>query len=194
MRWVLVVCVALLAGCAAPPGLTIDDPTVGDAPIVAHLFLDYQCPHCHEFEASAAGDHLDGYVQNGSITLVHRIVAFVGGQEGDSLHAARVSLCAYAIQPSLWPSLHAAIFGAQGQPNDGWASAQNMRSIAVTVGIDGAQLDSCLHQNAHDLDARIRGATDELLVTWRAGTPALVVGETLVNPNDTAAVDAAIAA
>lgn len=65
---------------AVPSGANKEGITVGnaDAPVTVDLYVDYQCPHCRDFEAIAAKP-LNDYVDNGTIKVVYHPIAILSG-------------------------------------------------------------------------------------------------------------------
>ena len=65
---------------AVPSGANKEGITAGnaDAPVTVDLYVDYQCPHCRDFEAIAAKP-LNDYVDNGTIKVVYHPIAILSG-------------------------------------------------------------------------------------------------------------------
>lgn len=151
---VLVVVVLLFVfarqGEAGPPVATapalaetipVDGRTMGDpnAPVKVLEYGDYQCPGCGNFNKKVKPDLIKDYVETGKVFFEFRDYAFIGAE---SKLAAEAAVCA-ADQNKFW-AFHDTVFANQGHENAGSLSADRLRTMAETIGLDMAAYDACL--------------------------------------------------
>src|ERR1051326_1288321 len=79
-------------------GLTLGNP---NAPVTFVEFADLKCPVCREYTLSTFPALVNRYVRTGKVKMVLQLQHFVGNQNNDSEHAARMALAA-AQQNKLW--------------------------------------------------------------------------------------------
>jgi protein-disulfide isomerase len=82
------------------------------------------------------------YVKTGKIRFVYQHFAFIGGPNGESVHAAEASECAND-QGKFW-EYHDLLFANQGGENTGAFSDANLKRFAVQSGVpDIATFNTC---------------------------------------------------
>ncbi len=200
-RWLLAcAAVAMLGGCTGyepqgPLQPTIAqgcEPWIGDGDLAIHLYEDYQCPHCREWELEGLRDHVVAtWVDTGKVRIVVRPVAFIGP---DSATAAIFSLCVNdQLAPwGPWADVVHDLFEAQGTPRSGGVTEELLRGLAEDHGLDVPRLMECRQGNRPALQLDANRAT--MQAAGVAGTPGFVIQGTYINGLDRDAVDAAIQA
>ncbi len=143
-----------------------DAPVLGnpEGDVVIVEFFDYRCPYCRRVAQT-----LRRVVrEDGEIRLVMKEFPILGPQ---SIQAARAALA--ALNQGKYEAFHFALMSEPGDMSD-----PHIRRIARTVGLDVERLQEDMA--SEDIDAIIRrnhGLARALNIN---GTPAFVIGDTLV--------------
>jgi protein-disulfide isomerase len=170
-----------------------EEPRVGEreANLTVYLFEDYQCPHCAAFETDGGFEHLRStWVETGDVRVVYKDFAFIGA---DSRTTAEASQCVWEHEPDAWHAWHTLILENQGAEGSGWAARDNIEQLTRDWGqIDMDAFTSCLDSGRYFDE--VRGDREEGEANGVSGTPALVVGNRVINAQDTDAMDDAIQA
>ena len=126
--------------------ITPDTPVKGDpsAPITLIEFGDFQCPNCGRFARDTSPQIEASYVESGQVQMAFKHFPVVGP---DSKPAAMASQCAND-QGMFW-EFHDELYYNQGHENSGWASKDNLKQIALNIGLDKQSFDSCLDSNKY---------------------------------------------
>jgi protein-disulfide isomerase len=109
-----------------------------DAPVTVEVYADFQCPYCAQVDAMLP-QLVSKYIDTGKVRLVYRNLAFIGPESEQAALAAR---CA-ADQSKFW-TFGNYLFTHQGNENSGTFSRDNLKRIAVQVGLDASKFNSCL--------------------------------------------------
>lgn len=143
-----------------------DSPQIGpaDAPVTLVEFLDYQCGYCKKMfpilhELAERRDDL---------RIVFKDLPFLGPK---SRVAARAALAAQ--RQDAYYAFHEAVMTMRGQ-----LSKARLLDVAASLGLDVDRLERDMADPA--IDARIDGNVALARALGIGGTPALVVGETLI--------------
>jgi protein-disulfide isomerase len=148
----------------------IGDP---DAPIVIAEFLDFTCPHCMNY-APTVEQIIDEYARTGMVMIeLYPIPA--QSRAPASTNAARAALCA-GVQGGFW-EYHDELFRIHSAENgNAFSSLDRIESIGDDIGLDGAEIRSCVNTNTPDagLLTTQRLATEYQVdsiptIIWRAG-------------------------
>jgi protein-disulfide isomerase len=163
------------------------------APATMVEYVDLQCPHCRDFEATVMPTILKRFVRTGKLKIEARAIAIIGP---DSIRGRDAAIAA-AQQNRMFGFMQVTYFN-QGTENTGWLNDDFVQEAAASVpGMDVAKLVDAAGSSAvaargktFDADA----STDNV-----PGTPALYVGRSggqlqQVPSNDGATVVAAIEA
>lgn len=123
-----------------------------DAPIKIIEFGDYQCPFCGEWLQETSPTLKEKFINSGKVELIFVDYPFLGP---DSYPTAHASFCAEE-QDKYW-QFHETVYISQGNTNDGWANAENIRSIVQNLDIDINQFDQCMSSNGYNqkIDANL---------------------------------------
>lgn len=147
---------------------TPGDPVLGapDGDVVLVEFFDYRCPYCRR-----VADMLrETVADDGNIRLVMKELPILGPQ---SVQAARAALAAHKLDPDKYEAFHFALMTTQGDMSDA-----QIRQIARDVGLDVEQLEEGMQ--APEIDEIIDRSHALAQALGISGTPAFVIGDTLV--------------
>jgi protein-disulfide isomerase len=154
-------------------------------------YVDLQCPHCRDFEATVMPTILQRFVRPGKLKVEARPIAIIGPDSNRGRDAA----IAAAEQNRMFPFMQVTYFN-QGTENTGWLNDTFVQQAAASVpGMDVPKLASAAGSSA----VAARGKTFDAQASADnvPGTPALYVGRSggrlqEVLSNDEATVVAAI--
>ena len=154
-------------------------------------YVDLQCPHCRDFEATVMPTIVQRFVRTGKLKVEARPIAFIGPDSSRGRDAA----IAAAEQNRMFPFMQVTYFN-QGTENTGWLNDDFVKQAAASVpGIDVPKLVDAAGSSA----VAARGKTFDAEATADAvpGTPALYAGPSggrlqQVPSNDEATAVAAI--
>ena len=162
---------AAAAAMAEQAELLYDDPLAPvlgnpDGDVVLVEFFDYNCPYCKR-----AAQTVEALVEaDPNLKVVFREWPILG--EG-SVVASRASLAAREQGSELYDAFHFALMNAPGRLDEG-----RVMQIAGEVGLDVDRLSEDMAGDA--VDAHIEGSRQLAEALGINGTPAFVVGDTLV--------------
>lgn len=138
------------------------------------IYLDYDCPHCKEFE-DANANYLNSLLSEGQATVEYKPIVVIGSNL--SISGGNAAVCTAEYAPERFNDVHTALFAAQGKQNT------TVTSIIKSVGIEGEageQVLSCLSSKVFGkwLDTANEHALalkDEKGETLVQGTPTVIV-------------------
>lgn len=135
----------------------------GDVSLVE--FFDYRCGYCRRVLSSMQAL----MAEDDNLRVVFKELPVLGE---DSVRAARASLASQMQDEGLYMDFHLALMSAED------LSADGIRSIAAEVGLDPEQLEQDMQSDeiSQAIDANYKLAS----ALGIEGTPAFVIGETLV--------------
>lgn len=110
-----------------------------NAPITLVEFSDFQCPYCGRFAADTEPRIDEQYVVSGQVRFGYVHFAFLGQE---SQWAAEASECA-DDQDAFW-EYHGLLFESQNGENRGAFNKENLKSLAVNLGLDMGTFNACL--------------------------------------------------
>ena len=153
-------------------------------------YVDLQCPHCREFEATVMPTIIRRFVRPGKLKLVARPIAFIGP---DSVRGRDAAIAA-AQQNRMFNFMQVTYYN-QGIENTGWLNDDFVRRAAASVpGVRVAQLVKA--SDSSTVTNRARTIATQPNADRVQGTPALYVGPSRgrlrYTPADTKNVVAAI--
>jgi protein-disulfide isomerase len=161
------------------------------APATMVEYVDLQCPHCRDFEATVMPTILTQFVRPGKLKIEARPIAIIGP---DSIRGREAAIAA-AQQNRMFPFMQVTYFN-QGTENTGWLNGDFVKEAAASVpGMDVPKLVDAAGSSA--VSARGKTFDAEASADNVPGTPGLYVGRSggrlqLVPSNDEATVVAAI--
>lgn len=147
--------------------------TVGnqDAPVRVDLFLDYNCPHCKEFE-EIVGKYLDSEVKADHIKLVHHPIAILSPY---SVLASGAAGCAQ--DSGKFSAFQAELFKAQGKEfND-----ERLTKLGENAGLSSKEFKQCVDDRKY-VDWTL-GLNQDAFKHEIRGTPTIVVDGVSVSPS-----------
>lgn len=210
--WVSAVAVAVLlaaglAGVAAfqasrpddaeVPAAATEDGTglpVGTGPVTVEIYLDLLCPACRQFDA-AARPVLDGYLANGTVTLVYRPIAILDDRTSTEFSTRAGAAAGCAADAGAVAEFMPAMLDRQPAEGSAGLSDDEIVQIGTAAGASSPEFASCVRGDTyHDWMAR---NTDDAFDRGVQGTPTVFVNGDQLEPRGvadlTAAIDAAAA-
>jgi len=152
-------------------GLTLGNP---NAPVTFVEFADLKCPVCREYTLSTFPALVNRYVRTGKVKMVLQLQHFVGNQNNDSEHAARMALAA-AQQNKLWQFADL-FYLNQRNENDTYVNDVFLRNIAAQVpGLDTGKAFGA--RNSQAITDELQQASAQFNTAGFRGTPSFAVGK-----------------
>lgn len=165
------------AGLFAPPAFAAETAEVTDfamgaedAPLTVIEYASFTCPHCADFHEDVFPKLKADYIDTGKVRFVYREVYF----DRPSLWAGMVARCAGEVR---YFGVIGMIYDKQREwIGDGSAPAiaANLRKIGKTAGLNDAELDSCLADEAL-AKAMIANYETNANADGLEGTPSFVI-------------------
>lgn len=158
------------------------DPFLGNAnaPVTMAYWFDYQCPFCKQFEQTTMKELYENYVKTGKLKIVIQDFQFLGPDSDDGALFARAVWEAYPDQFYPW---FQAMFEAQDEEHAGFGNLDSI--VAVTKqsvsGIDTDRILKLINDKKSEYQAAIAADRAEGASFGINGTPALIVGTTLLS-------------
>jgi protein-disulfide isomerase len=157
-----------------------------DAPVLAIVFSDFQCPFCAAFSRDVLPELADRYVRDGTLRVEWRDLPMLGEESRTAAIAGRAA----AEQGAFW-ELHDEIFAVERERNAGELAPDELVAMADDLGLDADRF-------ARDLeDDQLAAAVDADLQVARSlgitGTPAFLLnGHPLMGGHPVEVFEAAI--
>jgi protein-disulfide isomerase len=141
--------------------VTATDHVLGDpnAKVTMIEYADFQCPFCGKFFTETAQPVIEKYVKTGKVQFVFRDFAFLGPE---SIKSAEASWCA-GDQNKYW-EFHDYLFTHQNGENKGAFADANLKTFAVTLGLDATTFNQCLDSGKYT-----KTVTDMTAAAGKAG-------------------------
>jgi protein-disulfide isomerase len=127
---------------------TKGSPVLGSqsAPVTIIEFGDYQCPFCQKWNHDTKPLIEKNYIDAGKVKLIYVDFPFLGP---DSIKVHAGSYC--ADEQGLYWKYHDFIYANQGHENDGWANAENIKSLASKIeGLDADAFGKCMDSGKYE--------------------------------------------
>jgi protein-disulfide isomerase len=178
------------------PDAIVDGTALGspDAPVVMEVFEDFQCPVCARHSLTVEPVLVARYVNNGTLRIVHRDLAFLGNE---SVLAASAATC--ALDQDAYFDMALWMYENQGSENRGGFRRERLDQMAERAGLDMGAYATCMDDPATqaEVDAKTReitgmGINSTPTVRINGGTP--IVGLQTADALGTAIEAAAAAA
>ena len=161
---------------------TEGSPFVGDAnaPVTMAIWFDYQCPFCKQLELNVTSQIVEQYVKTGKVKIVFKDFQFLGE---DSQTAAEFSHAMWEAYPNQYYDWYKAMFVAQDDEGDkGFGDLDSIKALTAKIpGVDVAKVTALMTQNKAKYAAAIAADRDEGQKLGINGTPAIIVGTTLLS-------------
>lgn len=146
------------------PGSPRIGPSAADVTVA--VFTDYQCPICRRTDAALARL----VAQDPQAAVIYKDWPILGEA---SRVAAQVALA--AARQALYAQVHAALMASRGA-----LSADRIRDVAVSAGVDWARLEADRSRHAAQIEAQLRRHALQAFSLGLEGTPAYLVGRRLI--------------
>lgn len=166
-------------------GVALGNP---NAPVTFVEFADLKCPFCREYTLTVFPTLVDRYVRTGKVRMVMQLQHFVGNQNGDSEHAARMALAA-AQQNKLWQFADLFYINQKDETTT-YANDVFLRRIAEQVnGLNVAQAFAA--RNSPAITQELDQASRSFSTAGFSATPSFAVGKTggTLRPLNVSALD-----
>ncbi|KND51463.1 MAG: thiol:disulfide interchange protein [Parcubacteria bacterium C7867-001] len=157
------------------------DPYIGspDAPVVMAYWFDYQCPFCKQFDTTVMTQLHENYVKTGKLRVIFKDFQFLGSDSTAAAQFARAMWDAYPDKFYVW---YQAMFEAQDDEGDkGFGDLASIQELTKKIpGVDVARVTKLMNENKSKYDAAIAANRAEASKFGVNGTPAGIIGTTLV--------------
>lgn len=167
---------------------TDTSPSIGSAtaPVTIAIWYDYQCPFCKRFELDVVSQIVPKYVDTGKVRIVFKDFQFLGQysqdpERDDSMTAALFGRALWDTQPEKFYDWYKAMAEAQDDENGGFGDLASIKSLAQGLGIDVARVETAMTQNKAKYQAAIEADRAEGSALGVNGTPATIIGKTLLS-------------
>lgn len=138
------------------------------------IFLDYDCPHCKEFEDSSAS-YLDSLLEEGKATVEYKPIVVIGSNL--SISGGNAAACVAEYAPARFNDAHNALFSKTGEQSV--SVTKTIKDLKIE-GETGKQVEECVSTKhfskwltkASEHALTLKDAKGEQLVT---GTPTILV-------------------
>jgi protein-disulfide isomerase len=158
------------------------DPYIGEAnaPVVMAYWFDYQCPFCKKFDQETLAQIYETYVKTGKVKIVFQDFQFLGPDSDAAGIFARAVWEAYPDQFYTW---YQAMFEAQDEEHAGFGNTDSI--VAMTKrdvpGIDTAKVIALISANKDAYMKAIVADRESGTKMGVNGTPAMIIGKTLLS-------------
>ncbi|MEO8463321.1 MAG: DsbA family protein [Chloroflexota bacterium] len=166
----------LSGGTGAPTGSSggataAQHPVLGDAkaPVVIAEYGDFQCPSCGAFARTVEPAIRSAYIDTGKVRLEWHDFAWIGTESKEAANAAR---CA-GDQSQFW-EFHDLLYRSQSGENQGAFSAERLKAMGVTLGLEPVAFNACVEGNTYG-DAVAADFSDVRSKGFN-GTPTFLIG------------------
>jgi protein-disulfide isomerase len=152
-------------------GLTLGRPR---APVTLVEYVDLKCPVCQSYEMSAFPRLVSTYVRTGKLRVQAQVQDFVGNENDDSEHAARMALA--AANQNRFFQFSSLFYRNQQSETSTYVTESFLRSIGRGAGLDVAKAldDRDAKEVSHGLDE----ASRQFELQGFTGTPSFQLGTT----------------
>jgi protein-disulfide isomerase len=177
---------------AAPPpaGADAGGVKVGTGPVTVDVYLDFMCPHCKDFEESAATT-LDTLASSGSATVVYHPLAFLDRYSTTRYSTRSAAAAGCAADAGKFVEYAKVLYANQPPENSAGLDDDKLIELAGTVGIDTGTFGQCVRDGTHA--SWVDGVTEAATKRDVTGTPTVLVNGKDVDPTPEA-IDAAVKA
>lgn len=163
--------------------------TAGNGPVVVDVYEDYLCPNCERLE-QRDGNAITNALNSGQITVKYHNIAILDAATtpaGYSTRAADAALC--AVPAGIFPKFHKKLFEVQPAERSAGLTDDQLIAYGTELGATG-DFAACVRGTGNDGAVKTETANaikaPALQVNGQfGGTPAIVVGSTRIDVNDT---------
>lgn len=179
---------------AAVPAAATTDGTglpVGSGPVTVEIYLDFLCPACKQFH-DAARPTLDGYLADGTITLVYRPIAILDRLTTTGFSTRAVSAAGCAADGGVVDEFMAAMLASQPPEGSAGLTDDQIIGIGAGAGLGEPGFGECVRDGTYrDWSDRTTDAASDRGVN---ATPTVFVNGTKLEPHGVAELVAAVEA
>ncbi len=158
------------------------NPYIGDkdAPVSMAFWSDYQCPFCKKTEAEVFPTLIKDYVETGKLKIVFLDFVFLGQ---DSISAALFDRAVWELYPEQYFTWREKMFAAQDAEGDqGFGDQASIEQLLRTIaGVNQVKVSDLVEENKESYQREIDADYKEGQKFGVAGTPAAIVGTTLIS-------------
>lgn len=180
------------AGVSLGDGVTVGKAT---APVTLDVYEDPQCPVCAQFE-SQVGPQITKWIDAGTVKVHYHVISFLDSSSTTkySSRAANALYAAAAVSPTVFATLHQALYAQQPAEGSAGLTEDKVVQLAQQAGASSAEQQI----RAGTYASYVARATEQSSKDGVTGTPTVKVDghAALDSPTlqtVTAAVDAAVA-
>ncbi|WP_431297544.1 DsbA family protein [Tabrizicola sp. BL-A-41-H6] len=158
---------ALAQDAPEPTDFSLGDP---NAPVKMVEYASFTCPHCADFHEKVFKGLKRDYIDTGKVHFTLREVYF----DRYGLWAAMVARCGGEMR---YFGIHDVLFSSQKEwagSDDPTVVVNNLKSIAVAAGMDGATVDACL-KDGPMAEALIKRFETNMAADGVEGTPTIFI-------------------
>jgi protein-disulfide isomerase len=161
---------------------TDGEPYVGSptAPVTMAFWFDYQCPFCKQFDTTVTTQLYANYVKTGKLRIVFKDFQFLGN---DSMTGAEFARAFWAAYPDKFYDWYQDMFVAQDQEGDqGFGNLASIQALTKSKfpDVDVDRVTKLMNDNKAQYDAAIQADRSEGAAMGVNGTPAILIGTTLL--------------
>ena len=168
-----------------------NQPTLGrdSAPVKVILFENFMCEYCKAFEEEAFPRLKREYIDTGKVQAYYVNLAW--GEE-DAVNAGLAGECAFKQDEEAFWDYKTAIFQAQGDHDERWATVDNLVRIARTgvPALNAKELRTCIKEKHYQSEVQRDLELGDYVGVQ--GTPSIVVNDEGFQNPSFAALQAAI--
>jgi protein-disulfide isomerase len=177
---------------AAPPPASADagGVKVGTGPVTVDVYLDYMCPHCKDFEESAAAT-LGTLVSSNAATVVYHPLAFLDRFSTTEYSTRSAAAAGCAADAGKFVEYSKVLYANQPPENSAGLDDNKLIELAGTAGIDTGTFGQCVRDGKHT--SWVDGVTEEATKRGVNGTPTVLVNGKKVEATPDA-INAAVSA
>lgn len=138
------------------------------------IYLDYDCPHCADFEEAAAAT-LEAELASGTATVEYKPIVVIGSNL--SISGANAAACVAEYAPERFLDAHNALFAQHGEQNV--SVGKTIRALNID-GEAGENVESCVSSKVFSdwvqtASTYSTSLTDESGAPVVAGTPTILI-------------------
>lgn len=159
---------------------TDGNPYIGEknAPVTMAVWFDYQCPFCKQLELGALAEIYSAYVQTGKVRIVFKDFQFLGE---DSDTGALYSRAVWDAYPDRWYEWYRLMAERQDEEHGGFGDLATITAMTKELGLDTDRLAALMTDKDAEYKAAIAADRDEGGELGINGTPAVIIGKTLLS-------------
>lgn len=176
---------AVLTPGVQPGSSPVPSPTNGTSKVIdIRMYVDYQCPHCKEFEAANASQ-LATWLHSGAATVqIHPIAILNNSSQGNqySTRAANAAACVANYSPNSFWAFNELLYATQPAENSPGRTDAQLVALTVKAKVtEEAAIAACVKDtkfkawvNAATIRA-LQGPIPDSNVAKVQGTPTVIV-------------------